>query len=183
VRRPGTVGTALPGTEVTIRDERGQPVPTGRTGEIVVRGPHVMAGYWRDAELTASRFRTDPATGEVRLFTGDYGMLDPDGHLIFSGRRDDVYKQDGVRVSVAEVEAAAADIDEVVSVAVVPPDGERLAVLYAVTSLTTEQLLRAMRERLEPQKVPKACVVVDRIPVTPVGKVDRRALLLVGERP
>lgn len=181
--RPGTAGTALPGTEVTIRDERGRPVPAGEPGEIVVRGPHVMAGYWRDAELTASRFRPDPATGEVLLYTGDYGQLDPDGHLIFIGRRDDVYKQDGVRVSVAEVEAAAADIDEVAAVAVVPPDGERLAVLYAVTSLTTEQLQRALRERLEPQKVPKACVVVDRIPVTPVGKVDRDALLLAGELP
>lgn len=183
LERQGTVGTALPGTDVTIRDECGQPLAAGEVGEIVVRGPHVMAGYWRDAELTASRFRREAATGDVLLFTGDYGMLDPDGHLTFVGRRDDVYKQDGMRVSVAEVEAAASDIEEVAAVAVVPPDGERLAVLFAVTSLTVEQLQREMRLRLEPQKVPKACVIVDRIPVTPVGKVDRTALLLAGERP
>jgi acyl-CoA synthetase (AMP-forming)/AMP-acid ligase II len=182
MNHPGSVGKALPGTEITIRDERGQPLAAGEIGEIAVRGPHVMAGYWRDAELTASRFRPDAATGDVLLFTGDYGMLAPDGRLIFVGRRDDVYKQDGVRVSVAEVEAAASDIEDVAAVAVVPPDGERLAVLYAVTSLTTAELLRELRLRLEPQKVPKACVVVDRIPVTPVGKVDRTALLLAGER-
>jgi acyl-CoA synthetase (AMP-forming)/AMP-acid ligase II len=182
LKRPGTVGTALHGTEVTIRDEQGRPRQPGEVGEIVVRGPHVMAGYWRDTELTASRFRPDPATGEVLLFTGDYGKLDPTGHLTFEGRRDDVYKQDGLRVSVTEVEAAASDIDEVAAVAVVPPNGERPATLFAVTSLTTAELIRELRLRLEPQKVPKECVVVDRLPVTPVGKVDRTALLAGGPR-
>lgn len=181
LNRPGTVGTALPGTEVTIRDGRGRPLEAGAVGEIVVRGPHVMGGYWRDAELTASRFRRDVASGEVQLFTGDYGMLDKDGHLTFVGRRDDVYKQDGMRVSVAEVEAAASDVDGVAAVAVVPPEGERPATLFAVASLTAAELLREVRLRLEPAKVPKACVIIDRIPVTPVGKIDRAALM-AGER-
>lgn len=177
MKHPGTVGTALPGTEVTIRDDGGRQLAAGTVGEIVVCGPHVMAGYWRDAQLTASRFRRDAATGEVMLFTGDYGMLDKDGRLTFAGRRDDIYKQDGVRVSVAEVEAAAFDIDGVAAAAVVPPADDRPATLFAVTSLTAARLMREMRLRLEPQKVPKACLIVDRIPVTPVGKVDRAALL------
>lgn len=181
LNRPDTVGTALPGTEITIADRGGQPLDACAVGEIVVRGPHVMGGYWRDAELTASRFRRDAATGEVALFTGDYGMLDKDGQLTFVGRHDDVFKQDGMRVSVAEVEAAASDVDGVAAVAVVPPDGERPATLFAVASLTAAELLREVRLRLEPQKVPKACVIIDRIPVTPVGKVDRAALL-AGER-
>jgi len=181
LNRPDSVGSALPGTEVTIRDGHGQPLEAGAVGEIVVRGPHVMGGYWRDAELTAARFRRDPATGEVRLFTGDYGLLDKDGYLTFVGRRDDVYKQDGMRVSVAKVEAAASDVEGVAAVAVVPPEGERPAILFAVASLTAAELLREVRLRLEPQKVPKACVITDRIPVTPVGKVDRAALV-AGER-
>jgi acyl-CoA synthetase (AMP-forming)/AMP-acid ligase II len=182
LERPDTVGTALPGTEVTVRDEQGQPLEAGAAGEIVVRGPHVMSGYWRNPELTASRFRRDPATGEVLLFTGDYGVLDKDGHLSFAGRRDDVYKQNGMRVSVAEVEAAASDIEGVVAVAAVPPDGERPATLFAVTSLTAAQILSEMLLRLEPPKVPKACVILDRLPVTAVGKVDRAALLAWGRR-
>jgi acyl-CoA synthetase (AMP-forming)/AMP-acid ligase II len=177
LKRPGTVGMALPGTEVTIRDEHGLPLEAGTVGEIVVRGPHVMSGYWRDAELTASRFRRDAVTGEVLLFTGDYGVLDQDDHLTFVGRGDDVYKQDGMRCSVAEVEAVAFDIEGVAAAAVVPPEGERPSTLYAVTSLTAAQLLREVRLRLEPQKVPKACRIVERIPVTLAGKIDRAALL------
>lgn len=182
LKRPDTVGTALPGTEVSIHDEDGRPLEAGGVGEIVVRGPHVMAGYWHDDELTAFRFRRDAATSEVLLFTGDYGVLDEDGYLTFVGRRDDVYKQDGVRVSAAEVEAAAFDIEGVTAVAVVPPAGERAATLFAVAPLTAARLLREMRLRLEPQKVPRRCVIIDRMPVTPAGKVDRAALLAGGSR-
>jgi acyl-CoA synthetase (AMP-forming)/AMP-acid ligase II len=182
LKHPDTVGKALPGTEVTIRDSRGQLLRAGTVGQIVVRGPHVMAGYWRDPELTASRFRRDPVTGEGLLFTGDYGLLDPSGQLTFVGRRDDIYKQDGVRVGAAEVEAAAFDIEDVAAAALVPPAGERPATLFAVTSLTAAQLRRELSLRLEPQKVPRACVIIDRIPVTATGKVDRGALLAQERR-
>jgi acyl-CoA synthetase (AMP-forming)/AMP-acid ligase II len=182
LKRPDTAGTALPGTEISIRDEHGRLLPADTVGEIVIRGPHLMAGYWRDAELTATRYRPDLDTGETLLFTGDFGMLDEDGHLAVAGRRDDVYKQDGMRVSVAEVEAAAYDIAAVTAAAVAPPRGDMAACLFAVTSLTAAELNRELQRRLEPQKVPKHVVIVERIPVTPVGKVDREALL-TGERP
>src|SRR5664280_2594055 len=89
--RPGACGRPLPGTEVVVVDDDGSTLPAGRTGEIVVRGPNVMAGYWRRPELTSRRFhRADDLFVELR--SGDYGYLDDDGFLYFVGRRDDIYK-------------------------------------------------------------------------------------------
>src|SRR5439155_10777265 len=95
--RPRSVGTPLPGTEAYVVDPEGRRLPPGETGELVVRGPHVMAGYWRARELTAARFRRD-GSGSPLLYTGDHCRLDADGHLYFVGRTDDIYKQRGLRV-------------------------------------------------------------------------------------
>lgn len=177
LRHPGTVGTALPDTEVTIRDAGGAVLGAGHVGEIVVRGPHVMQGYWGIGDQPATTFRRDPATGEQLLFTGDHGRLDAGGRLTFVGRRGDVYKQHGMRVSAAEVEAAAADVDGVSDAALVPPEGRLPAVLFAVSDRSPTDVLRGVGERLENQKVPTRCVVVDRLPLTTNGKVDKRALV------
>lgn len=174
--RPGSVGTPLDGTEVRILDAEGQPVPRGTPGEIVVAGPHVMAGYWRDPGLTERVFRPDPASGNRVLRTGDIGHLDEDGHLYFHGREDHIFKQRGMRTSVAEIEAAALDIPGVLEAAVVPPGSGRAAMLCVVTEHTVEQIRRGLRDRLEPAKVPDHCLVVSRLPIGPTGKVDRMAL-------
>ncbi|KOG87815.1 peptide synthetase, partial [Streptomyces varsoviensis] len=147
--RPRSVGRPLPGTEVLILDERGRPQPPGAAGEIVVRGPHVMAGYWRAPELSAQRFRTDPATGERVLHTGDYGHLDEDGHLYFHGRRDDMFKRRGVRMSALEIEAAALDIPGVRGAAVLPPGEGRELTLFAVSALEPKEIIARLGERLE----------------------------------
>ena len=97
--RPGAVGRPLDGTELLITGDDGRPLAAGQVGEIVVRGPHVMSGYWRAPQLTAQRFRRDPVTGVMSLHTGDYGRLDADGYLYFEGRRDDMFKRSGLRVS------------------------------------------------------------------------------------
>nr|WP_079150840.1 AMP-binding protein [Streptomyces sparsogenes] len=181
--KPGSVGTALPGTRVAILDEAGRPLPPGHTGQIAVRGPHVMRGYWRAPELTAARFRPDPATGEVTLHTGDFGHLDEDGHLYFHGRRDDLFKRRGVLTGALEIEAAALDIDGVTAAAVLPPGPDADLTLFAVTELTPGRVLGSLGERLEGSKVPAVCRVVPALPLTPNGKTDKQRLRRMLDTP
>ena len=182
--RPASVGLPLPGTEVVILDESGQPAPAGQAGEIVVSGPHVMAGYWRAPEITARTFRADGKGGRIRLHTGDYGHVDEDGYLYFEGRRDDMFKHKGTRVSTLEIEAAAMDIPGVRGAVVMPPaDGAELEICVA-TELAAQVVLRELAARLEAAKVPAACHVVTEIPLTLNGKSERGMLasLLRGPR-
>ncbi|MGW1979260.1 class I adenylate-forming enzyme family protein [Streptomyces sp. NPDC001889] len=177
--RPGSVGTALPGTEVLVLGDDGEPLPPHAVGELVVRGPHVMAGYWRAPEATALRFRREGPGGAVTLHTGDYGRLDEDGHVYFQGRRDDLFKRRGSRMSCVEIEAAALDIDGVRDAALLAPGDGRDMVLFAVCergSLGGEQVLARLGERLEAAKVPDECRVLDALPLTPNGKTDRKEL-------
>ncbi|MBY8345148.1 AMP-binding protein [Streptomyces spinosirectus] len=176
LEKPGSVGRALDGTEVLVLDDEGRPLPPGTVGEIAVRGPHMMRGYWRAPEQTALRFRPDPVTGEVTLHTGDYGHLDADGHLYFEGRRDDLFKRKGVRMGTLEIETAALDIPGVAAAAALAPaDGHDLT-LYAVTDLTPAAVLAQLAERLEAAKVPAACHLLDALPLTPNGKTDKQRL-------
>ncbi|AEV87129.1 peptide synthetase [Actinoplanes sp. SE50] len=174
--RPTSVGRPLGGTSVTIVDDDDQPLPPGRTGQIVVRGPHVMAGYWNAPELTMQRFRLDRETGTVALYTGDYGYLDAEGYLYFAGRRDDLFKRRGTRVSVLEIEAAAVDIPGVRAAAVLPPTADGDLVMFVDAALTGPEVLREMSVRLEPAKVPSHCHVVASLPLTPNGKTDKKSL-------
>jgi amino acid adenylation domain-containing protein len=176
IRRPGAVGRALDGTEILILDDEGRPLPAGQVGEIAVRGPHVMNGYWRAPQLTAQRFRRDPITREVTLHTGDYGRLDDEGYLYFEGRRDDMFKRRGLRVSALEIEAAACDIDGVRAAAVLPPTDARDAVLFVVTELGSDDVIRRLGERIEDGKVPSICRILDELPLTANGKTDKHRL-------
>ncbi|WP_344886131.1 AMP-binding protein [Nonomuraea antimicrobica] len=175
--RPDSVGRPLPGTRVLILGDDGSPLPTGEVGEIVVAGPNVMAGYWRAPELTARAYRPDDATGEVRLHTGDYGLLDEDGYLYFEGRRDDMFKRKGVRMSTVEIETAAMDVPGVRAAAVLPP-GERhdLAILVE-GELAPHVVLRELARRLEAAKVPAICRVLPVFPLTLNGKNERKELV------
>ncbi|BBG01422.1 MULTISPECIES: class I adenylate-forming enzyme family protein [Pseudonocardia] len=179
--RPGSVGRAIPGTTVQILDDDGSPLGPDLVGEIAAVGPHVMAGYRNAPELSAQRFDRDPLTGAARLRTGDYGRLDADGHLYFHGRRDDQFKRRGVRMSLIEIEAAAAAVTGVRAAAAVPPVGDRDLELVAVTDRSPEEVLAGIAELLEPAKVPVRCHVVHALPLTPNGKTDRAALLAPRE--
>jgi acyl-CoA synthetase (AMP-forming)/AMP-acid ligase II len=172
---PGTVGRPLPGTEVLIVDHRGEPVPPGTVGEIWVRGPHVMAGYWRAPDATRDRF-DNPDTADRTLRTGDYGYADRDGRLYFVGRRDDIFKRKGIRMSAQEVEAAVLDVPGVVAAAVLPPvaDGELTA--WIVGAVPPDEVRAAVALRVEPAKVPDRCLVLPELPTTANGKVDKHVL-------
>jgi acyl-coenzyme A synthetase/AMP-(fatty) acid ligase len=102
-----------------------------------------MAGYWRAPDLTRARFR------DGLLYTGDQCRLDEDGHLYFAGRTDDIYKQQGFRVSAIEVEAAALDIPRVELAAVLPPNGDGGARLLVTGEITRTELARELAARLE----------------------------------
>jgi amino acid adenylation domain-containing protein len=180
LRRPGSVGRPLDGTEVLIVAD-GRAVPPGQVGEIVVRGPHVMSGYWRAPEATVRRFRPDPETGGTLLYTGDFGYLDADGYLYFTGRRDDLFKRSGLRVSAVEIEAAAADVEGVSAAAVLPPAGTRDVVLFVVADLSPGAVLEQLARRLERGKVPACCHVLPALPLTPNGKADKRRLAALVE--
>jgi len=176
IERPGAVGLPLPGTEVLVADESGARRDPGQAGELIVRGPHVMAGYWRQPDLTAQRFRR--ADGLFpQLHTGDYGWLDQDGYLYFSGRRDDIYKQNGFRVSALEVEAAACRLAGIRAAAVLPPGPERsAAVLFVVGETPAADVLALLRHELEDFKIPGACFRRDELPMTGNGKTHKKLL-------
>lgn len=175
--RPGSSGRPLPGTRVAILGEDGNEVPAGSSGEITVTGPHVMAGYWRLPEITARTFRTDPATGVTRLHTGDYGRLDEDGYLYFEGRRDDMFKRKGMRVSTIEIEGAAMDIPGVRNAAALKPTADRdLMIFVEADGLAPQTVLRELAQRLEAVKVPSLCRVLDAFPLTANGKNAKQQL-------
>src|SRR5262249_13219657 len=105
-RKPGSVGIAIPNTELWIVDAEGRAVPRGQPGELVVRGPHVMIGYWDDAAATSRCLKPGPLPGERVLHTGDLCRQDEDGYLYFVSRMDDVIKCRGQKVAPREVELA-----------------------------------------------------------------------------
>jgi acyl-CoA synthetase (AMP-forming)/AMP-acid ligase II len=175
LRHPGTVGRALDGTTVLVVDDNGDSVPPGVVGEIWVRGPHVMAGYWRAEQATGQRFAgLDGADRTLR--TGDYGHLDDAGRLYFAGRRDDIFKRMSVRMSTQEVEAAILDVPGVTAAAVRPPGPDGELVAWVVGDVAAEDVRAGVATRVGRARVPDRCVLLDALPTTVNGKVDRGAL-------
>jgi long-chain acyl-CoA synthetase len=177
--RPTSVGRALPGTEVYIADESGGRVPPGSVGEIVVSGKNVCHGYWNDDEKTSIRFIE--RDGRKVLHTGDFGYLDEQGFLYFSGRRDSIIKRRAMRISLLEIEAALRSHGKVSSCAAVYHEEKGLLVMYAERvddSVSPQNLLDYLRDRLEPYKIPDRVVIRDKLPLSVNGKVDRQQLLL-----
>lgn len=178
------VGYPLVGNEVHLLDEEGTAVGVNSVGEIVVKSDYLAAGYWRQPELTRERFRADPAGGAARIYrTGDLGYLRPDGCLVHMGRKDFQTKIRGHRVEVSEVELALLHIEGIKQAAVVvredDNEGRRL-VAYVVPqesqALTVSALRALVKETLPSYMQPSAFVILDSLPLTASGKVDRRAL-------
>lgn len=183
--KPTTVGNPIPGTEMWIEDEDGRVLGSGEVGELIVRGPHVMQGYWNDPEGTAEKLRPGRWPWERVLATNDLFRMDVDGHFSFVGRRDDVIKSRGEKIAPREVEEALYLLPGVHEAAVVGvPDkllGEAVhAHVVAVegTTLDPNTVRRLCAERLEEHKVPRRVLVHEQsLPRTANGKVDRAALV------
>ena len=182
--RPTSVGVPIPGTEAWVDGGGGERAGPGEVGELMVRGAHVMQGYWDDPEATAKRLRPGRWPWERVLATGDLFRCDDEGYLYFVGRRDELIKCRGEKVYPREVEDALQAIDGVREAAVVGvPDpilGEAVQAHVALednADLTTEEVRRGCAARLEAHKVPTSVRLHDELPRTPRGKVDKRALI------
>lgn len=169
---PLSLGPPLPGTEVIVVDAGGNRVGSGVSGQLVVKGPHVMAGYWRAEALSRERFGVDG--GAPILYTGDYGRVNAAGHVYFEGRRDDILKRRGTRLSLFELEAAALDVPGVRAAAVLPADDE--LVLFVVGNVEAGAVAIAIADRLDADRQPDRVVVLAAMPLGPNGKSDRTAL-------
>jgi acyl-CoA synthetase (AMP-forming)/AMP-acid ligase II len=182
--KPTSVGKAMPGTETFVLDEHGDPVKPGEIGVLHVRGPHVMAGYWRSPELTRHMLRDGPVPGERMLCTHDLFTVDGEGFLYFVGRSDDIIKTRGEKVSPIEVENAIHAIEGVKEAAVigVPDDvlGQAVrayVVLHDGAELGGQEIIRACRVKLENFMVPRDVVLVGELPKTDSGKVRKKSLV------
>ncbi len=182
-RKPGSVGIAIPNTELWLVDEHDQRLPPGQVGQLVIRGATVMRGYWEKPEATARKLRPGPLPGEQVLYTGDYCRLDDEGYLYFVGRMDDIIKSRGEKVAPKEVENVIIDMAGVKEAVVIgTPDellGEAvkaLVVLDAGARLTGREIQRECQLRLESFMVPKIVEIVAELPKTASGKVTRKGL-------
>lgn len=178
-----SVGRAMPNTEAYVVGEDGKRLPPGEVGELVVRGASVMRGYWRRPDATTAALREGELPGEKVLYSGDLFWMDADGDLHFVGRKDDVFKCRGEKVSPKEVENVLYELDAVAEAAVigVPDDIDGMAVkAYVVRreghDLGDHVVRRHCRGRLEPHLVPKHVEFCDALPKTESGKITRTPL-------
>jgi long-chain acyl-CoA synthetase len=180
MRQVGGVGLPLPGTDLRIVDDGGAEVASGGHGEIVVRGPQVMAGYWNQPE------ETERALLGGWLHTGDIGCLDPDGYLRITDRKKDMIIVSGFNVFPNEVEACIALHPDVADVAVVgePSDltGEAVKAFVVLRrELSVEEIRAHCRRLLAHYKVPTRVSFLAEIPKNAVGKALRRELRALAE--
>jgi len=177
--RPDSIGVPVPGTEVRLVDDAGAPVPAGEPGELIVRGPQTMRGYWQRPAETAQVLK------EGWLYTGDVAVMDAQGYFRIVDRKKDLVLVSGFNVYPNEVEDALAQMDAVLEAAVVGiPDattGEAVRA-YVVRNpevpgeLTREAIIAHCRTCLTDYKIPKSIVFRDDLPKTPVGKILRKDL-------
>ncbi len=179
------VGRVKPGSFIRIEDEEGQMVPEGEKGEIILLGDTVSIGYYKDEARTKQAFFTDPDTGMRGYHSGDSGYL-TDGMLHYCGRLDLQIKLHGYRMELEDIEANLCRLPNVRQAVVVP--GWRQGKVTGLTGYlvlaqggtgdeaTIQELRAALKELLPEYMIPRKLSVVDRIPMTPNGKADRKAL-------
>lgn len=189
-RRPDSIGKAIPNCEILVLREDGTPCAAGEPGELVQRGPLVAQGYWNDPQKTAERFRPlpnrDPALvlPEIAVFSGDTVRRDEEGFLYFVGRRDEMIKSSGYRISPNEIEEvlySSGLVGECAAFGVPHPTlGEAVGVVATVPAQGTrdvQALLAVCKERMPPYMVPSMVEMRDGpLPRNANGKIDRRAL-------
>jgi acyl-CoA ligase (AMP-forming) (exosortase A-associated) len=182
-RRPGSVGRGMPNEEVWIVGDKGNRVDPGVVGELVIRGSNVMRGYWGDPEATDRVLRPGVFPGEKVLYTGDLFRMDEEGFLYFVGRKDDMIKTRGERVSPKEIEQCLCSLDGIAEAAAigVPDDilGQAIKIFISSKdglSLNEQDVLRHCKKNLEDFMVPKYIHFLKSLPKNANGKIDKQAL-------
>jgi len=177
VPKTGSVGKPIFHSQMRIADEEGRERPAGEVGELLIRGPHVCSGYWKNPEATSQTIR------DGWLHTGDMARRDDDGFYYIAGRFKDMIISGGENIYAAEVEAAALEHPELAEAALIgqpdPKFGE-VGLLVAVPvegkTPTRESVLRVCSDHLARYKVPKTVVFTDALPYSPYGKVQKAEL-------
>jgi acyl-CoA synthetase (AMP-forming)/AMP-acid ligase II len=188
-RRPDSIGKAIPNAEILVVRPDGTLCDPGEQGELVHRGALVSLGYWKDPERTAERFRPAPAREdglcipEMAVWSGDVVVRDEEGFLYFVGRKDEMIKTSGYRVSPTEIEEVAYGTGLVRDAVALGVDDEKLGqhVLLVVSpvnghELDTTALLAGLKKELPLYMLPKTVVVRPALPRSPNGKFDRNLL-------
>jgi acyl-CoA ligase (AMP-forming) (exosortase A-associated) len=188
-RRPDSIGKAIPNAEILVVREDGSLCDPGEEGELVHRGALVSLGYWNDPERTAERFRPAPGRDgglcltELAVWSGDVVVRDEDGFLYFVGRRDEMIKTSGYRVSPTEIEEAVYDTGlarDAVAIGVPDPKlGQQIVLVVGGGvdgGVDSAALLDALRRQLPLYMVPREIVVRPELPRSPNGKFDRALL-------
>jgi acyl-CoA synthetase (AMP-forming)/AMP-acid ligase II len=188
-RRPTSIGKAIPNTEILVVNERGERCQPDEIGELVHRGPTVSMGYWGAPELTAQVLRPHPfalpelGEGEKVCYSGDLVRMDQEGFLYFVGRRDNMIKSSGFRVSPTEIEDILFQSGKILGAAVIGIPDEVLGqtikafvVLQDSETSDAEELLAFCAERMPRYMVPKTIAILIDLPKTPTGKIDYQAL-------
>ncbi|HWC36324.1 MAG TPA: AMP-binding protein [Mycobacteriales bacterium] len=175
--KPGTVGRPLPGVTVTIQDEEGNILPAGAEGEVCVQGPSVMKGYWNDPEATEFALRGG------WLHTGDVGRFDDEGFLTIVDRLKDLIIRGGFNVYPRDVEEVLLQHPDVTQAACVgKPDAESGEEVVAAVALrpgaevTPAELIEFTKDKLAKYKYPREVRILDAVPLTSVGKTDRKTV-------
>jgi amino acid adenylation domain-containing protein len=177
------VGYEVRDKEVLLLDDEGEKVGFNQIGEIAIRSRYLALGYWRRPDLTQAKFQLDPNSRDESIYlTGDIGLMLPDGCLYHMGRKDFQAKTRGYRVEISEIETALINLEtikEAIVLAQEDPAGNKRLVAYIVSigkAPGVTALRRALAEKLPEYMVPSAFVVLDAMPLTPSGKIDRQAL-------
>jgi len=184
--QPVSIGRPIANTQIYLLDQREQPVPIGAAGELWIAGDGVVRGYYERPELTDERFRPDPfskRSGARMYRTGDLARYRADGSLEFLGRVDFQVKLRGYRIELGEIEAALGQDDAVREAVVVAREdvpGDKRLVAYLVAqpkaTIDVDAARARLRDTLPDYMVPSNFVVLDKFPLTPNAKVDRKAL-------
>ncbi|MCP4217677.1 MAG: non-ribosomal peptide synthetase, partial [bacterium] len=176
------LGIAIDGVTLMVVDEEGEEVAPFREGEIVVVNNYSALGYWKDKEKTEQAFMEDEEIGRL-YWTGDRGRLLLDGQIEFTGRVDFQIKIRGYRVELGEIETALLSHDTVEETVVVAPeqaDGQKVLCAYVVPAadkkITIHELREFLGQEVMEHMIPSYFVQLDKLPVTPTGKIDRKAL-------
>lgn len=188
-RRPSSVGKGMPNQEVYLVDEQGKRLGPGTIGELVVRGAHVMKGYWDLPDETARVLKPGAWPDERVLHTGDLFRMDEEGFLYFLGRIDDMIKTSGRKVSPREVENVLHNFEGIAEAAVIGVPHPILGqIVKAVVRLRSEAVIKEQDIRrycvlgLEDFMVPKIIEIVPELPKTDSGKIDKRMLQMNAEQ-
>lgn len=188
-KRPTSMGKAIPDAEILVINQQGKEAQAGEEGELVHRGPHVALGYWNSPQKTAQRFKPLPQSlnqgliPQIAVWSGDTVVKDEEGFLYFIGRKDDMIKSSGYRVSPSEIEECVYQHDMVSEVAAigVPHPSLGQAILLVVkahdeTAFDEKTLLAFCKKQLPNFMHPKAIQLSDSLPRNPNGKINRKRL-------